>query len=74
MLQWSLINVKVTIFFFFKCLNSIILLTCTLANKYPSSGEISKKHGPVREDCIACDALLSIKLASQKKWARVWAQ
>ena len=55
MLYWSVINVKVTVFVF-KCLNSTIPLTCTLANEYPSSDEISKKKGPVRGDCIACDA------------------
>ena len=43
---------------FFKCLNATISLTCTLANEYPSSNEISKKNGTVRGDCIACDALL----------------
>ena len=47
-------------FFFFKCLNATIPLTCTLANEYPSSNEISKKNGTVRGDCIACDALFLI--------------
>ena len=42
---------------FFKCLNATIPLTCTLANEYPFSDEISKKNGTVRGDCIACDAL-----------------
>ena len=46
-----MIEVKVTVFFFFylfvfKCLNATIS-TCTLANKYPSSNEISKKNGTV---------------------------
>ena len=45
-------------FFFFKCVNATIPLTCTLANEQPSSNEISKKNGTVRGDCIACDALL----------------
>ena len=47
---------------FFKCLNATISLTCTLANEYPSSNEISKKNGAVRGDCIACDALYDITL------------
>ena len=34
----------------FKCLNATIPLTCTLANEYPSSNEISKKNGTVRGD------------------------
>ena len=38
-------------------LNSTMPLTCTLANEYPSSDEISKKNDPVQGDCIACDAL-----------------
>ena len=46
--------------FFFKCLNATIPLTCTLANEYPSSNEISKKNGTVQGDCIACDALFLI--------------
>ena len=35
--------------FFVKCLNATIPLhvTCTLANEYPSSNEISKKNGTV---------------------------
>ena len=33
--------------FFFKCLNATIPLTCTLANEYSSSNEISKKNGTV---------------------------
>ena len=40
---------------------STILLTCTLANEYTSSNEISKKNSTVRGDCIACDALLKLK-------------
>ena len=44
-------------FFFFKCLNATIPLTCTLANDYPSSNEISKKNGTVGGDCMVCDAL-----------------
>ena len=44
--------------FLFKCLNSKTPLICTLANEYPSSYEISKKNGPVKGDCIACNALL----------------
>ena len=51
-----MIDVKVTVFF--KCLNVTIPLTCTLANEYPSSNEISKKNSTVRGDRIACDALL----------------
>ena len=43
---------------FFKSLNATIPLTYTLVNEYPSSNEISKKHGIVRGDCIACDALV----------------
>ena len=27
-------------------------------NEYPSSGEISYMNGPVRGDCMSCDALL----------------
>ena len=56
-----MIDFKVTVFFlfFFKCLNATIPLTCTLANEYTSSNEISKKNSTVRGDCIACDALLS---------------
>ena len=46
--------------FFFKCLNSTKPLTCTLANEYPSSNEISKKNGTVRGNCIACNALSSL--------------
>ena len=46
----------------FLCLNATIPLTCTLANEYPSSNEISKKNGAVRGDCIACDALLRLSL------------
>ena len=42
---------------FFKCLNATIPLTCTLANEYLSSNEISKRNSAVRGDCIACDAL-----------------
>lgn len=34
--------------------------TCTLANDYPLSDEISDKNGPVRGDCIACDALFRL--------------
>ena len=52
--------------FFFKCVNATIPLTCTLANEYPSSNEISKKNGTVRGDCIACDALFSLKDKSKK--------
>ena len=48
-------------FFFVKCLNATIPLTCTLANEYPSSNEISKKNGTVRGDCIACYALFTMK-------------
>ena len=55
-----MIDVKVKVFF--KCLNATIPLTCTLANEYPSSNEISKKNGTVRGDCIACDALLAFKV------------
>ena len=33
---------------FFQCLNAAIPLTCTLANEYPSSNEISKKNSSVR--------------------------
>ena len=43
--------------FFFFFLNATIPFTFTLANEYPSSIEISKKHGTVRGYCIACDAL-----------------
>ena len=43
--------------YFFQCLNATISLTCTLANEYPFSNEISKKNSTVRGDCIACDAL-----------------
>ena len=49
-----MIEVNVTVFFgfffclfVFKCLNVTISLTCILANKYPSSNEISKKNGTV---------------------------
>ena len=49
-----MIDVKVKDFL---CLNARIPLTCTLANEYPSSNEISKKNGTVRGVCIACDAL-----------------
>ena len=49
-------DVKVILF---KCLTATIPLTCTLANEYPSSNEISKKNGTLRGDCIACDALLT---------------
>ena len=48
--------------FLFKCLNATIPLTCTLANEYPSSNEISKKNSMVRGGCIACDALLKCNL------------
>ena len=48
MFQWSVINVKVT--GFFNVLNSTMPLTCTLANAYPSSDEISWKNGPVQGD------------------------
>ena len=44
---------------FFKCLTVTIPLTCTLANEYPSSNEISKKNSTVRGDFIACDALFT---------------
>ena len=53
-----MIDVKVTVLVFVKCLNATIPLTCTLASEYPSSNEISKKKGTVRGDYIACDALL----------------
>ena len=46
---------------FFLCLNATLSLTCTLANEYPSSNEMSKKNSTVRGDCIACDALLRLK-------------
>ena len=42
---------------FFICLNVTIPLTCTLANEYTSSNEISKKNSTVRGDRIACDAM-----------------
>ena len=45
-----------SLFLFCKCLNATIPVTCTLANEYPSSNEVSKKNGTVRGDCIACDA------------------
>ena len=48
--------------FLFKCLNATIPLTCTLANEYLSSNEISKKNGTVRGNCIACNALFSLKI------------
>ena len=54
-----MIDVKVTVF---KYLNATILLTCTLANEYPSSNGISKKNSTVRGDCIACDALLYVRI------------
>ena len=44
-------------FLSFKCSDAAIPLTCTLANVYSSSDEISKKNGTVQGDCIACDAL-----------------
>ena len=47
-----MIDVKVT-FFFFKCLNATIPVTCTLANEYPSRNEINKKNGTVQGDFIA---------------------
>ena len=47
---------------FFKCLNATIPLKCTLANEYPSSNEISKKNSTVQGDCIACTALLLLRL------------
>ena len=37
-------------FFFFLNIYATIPLTCTLANEYPSSNEISKKNGMVRGD------------------------
>ena len=42
---------------FFKCLTATIPITCTLANEYTSSNEISKKNSTVQGDCITCDAL-----------------
>ena len=45
-------------FVFFKCLTATISLTCTLANMYPSSNEISKKN--CARGFIACDAFLWI--------------
>lgn len=39
--------------------------TCTLANDYPLSDEISDKNGPVRGDCIACDALFRLNAMLQ---------
>ena len=53
-----MIDVKVAVFF--KCLNATIPLTCTLANEYTSSNEISKKNVTVRGDCIACDVLYNL--------------
>ena len=47
-------------FFFCKCLNATIPLTCTLANEYLSTNEISKKNGTVLGDFIACDALFVV--------------
>ena len=44
---------------FFKSLNATIPLTCTLANEYPSSNDISKKDRTVRGVLIACDPLLT---------------
>ena len=49
--------IDVTVTVFQKCLNATIPLTCTLANNYAYSNEMSKKNGTVRGDCIACDAL-----------------
>ena len=43
---------------FFKCLNATIPFTCTLANEYPSSNEISRKNGTVQGNCITCDVML----------------
>ena len=43
----------------FNCYNT---LTCTIANEYPSSNEISKKNGTVRGNYIACDALFHIAI------------
>ena len=59
MFKRSVIDVNVTVCFcfVFKCLNATIPLTCTLANEYTSSNEISKKNSTVRGDCIASDAL-----------------
>ena len=59
-----MIDVKVTAFL---CLNATIPLTCTLANEYLSSNDISKKNGTVRGDCIACDALLKLTLTKINK-------
>ena len=55
MFKRSVIDVRITDFF--KCINATIPLTCTSANEYPSSNEISKKKSTMREDYIACDAL-----------------
>ena len=55
---------KVTFFWvlFVKCLNATIPSTCTLANEYPSSNEISEKNVTVRGwgNFIACDASFEI--------------
>ena len=45
---------------FFKCSNATIPLTLTLLNMYPSSNEINKRNGTMREDCIACHALFNV--------------
>ena len=66
MFKRSMIDVNVTVFF--KCSNAAIPLTCTLANVYPSSNEISKKNGTVRGDCIACGALLLLSFEENKAW------
>ena len=54
--------------FFLVCLNATIPLTCTLANEYTSSNEISKKNGTVRRDCIACVALLRYRPGMKYKY------
>ena len=58
-ISWTVIDVKVTCFFFqmFKCYN---ILTCTIASEYSSSNEICKKNGTVRGECIARDILFHI--------------
>ena len=49
--------IDLKVIYFFLILAATIPSTCTLANEQPSSNEISKKNGTVREDCIASDAL-----------------
>ena len=61
MFHWSVVDVKVTVcfcfffFVFFLMLNTTIPLTCTLANEYPSSNEISKKM-------VWCEGIASLAM------------